>query len=187
MAILQKNRKAAAGVGIAAAAAAVLALGAGTYAAFTDTETAPETTFAAGTLNLELGGSATAGPMTLNNIAPGQTRSNVLTLRNSGTVNGNVTLSFAVTGSENGCVEQEIEAGCVDGGAGQLLNTLVVTVNGQPYGTLAQLAAAGPQAGGPLAALGVNPVEIAVEMPVGVGNEVQSDTATLITTANLES
>ena len=187
MAILQKNRRAAAGVGLAAAAAAVLALGAGTYAAFTDTETAPDATFAAGTMNLEVGQSIEADPLQLANLRPGQTTSTVFTFSNSGTVSGTLSLAFAVTGADNKCTEGEADVGDACDGEGDLVDTLLVNVNGQPMGTLADLEATGIPVAGRLNAQAQNAYRVTVTLPEDAGNEVQSDSATIVTTATLKS
>lgn len=185
MAILQKNRKAAAGVGIAAAAAAVLALGAGTYAAFTDTETAPDATFAAGTLNLEVGQTVTGNPLNFLNLVPGQTTETVLTFVNTGTVNGNLSLDFEVVGGDPTCVAEEdvVPNGCALGG--NLPDNLQVNIDGVARGTLTDLARDGLPAG-LLPAQSQDTYTLTVTLNGNAGNEVQSDTATLTTVATLD-
>lgn len=101
MSILQRNKKAAAGIGIAAAAVAAIALGTGTYAAFTDTQAGPGGTLAAGTLKLNVSTtpSGTTPLFNAHNIAPGYTSPTPMsiTVANSGTLNGKLTAKLGVT------------------------------------------------------------------------------------------
>lgn len=178
MTVLQKNKKLAAGIGVAAAAAAVLAVGAGTYASFSDTENIPQTTFAAGNLDLQVGGTVTTQPLKFENFKPGDTASRTIVLTNAGSIAGDLSVKFVVDGGEGGtCVDPETDAepGC-DAGS-ELLEQLVVKVNGQSFGTLSELGAKGIPGGGSLAAGAKQDLTITVELPKGAGNEVMTDTA----------
>jgi predicted ribosomally synthesized peptide with SipW-like signal peptide len=111
--VLQKNKKVAAGIGVAAAAAAVLALGAGTYAAFSDTEAGPGGTLAAGTLTLDVtsNAEATTEVFSAENIAPGYTSSpRVVTIANTGTVNGTLSATATVTENTGGDLDDQLLA-----------------------------------------------------------------------------
>jgi predicted ribosomally synthesized peptide with SipW-like signal peptide len=186
MTVLQKNKKLAAGIGVAAAAAAVLAVGAGTYASFVDTENAPTSTYAAGTLNLEVGGSATTNDITFENVAPGFNRTEKITFRNTGTVDGTLSLAFSFTSSENGCAEPENEVPANCTATGNLQNALVVAVNGNRVGTVAQLAAGGAVQPVALNAGKDATFDITVSVDKNtVGNEIMTDQVALSAVATL--
>jgi predicted ribosomally synthesized peptide with SipW-like signal peptide len=184
--VLQKNKKVAAGIGVAAAAAAVLALGAGTYAAFSDTETAPDATFAAGTLNLTVGAPVAAPPVVWTNLAPGSTQTVTVQVDNAGTVDGNLSASFTATGTENGCAEPEtdVETTCDDGS--ELLeqaqlwygNAQVGTLGGGPFGPF-------PLFNLPATDFPTN-VTFEVRVPTSAGNEIMTDTASMQITFRLD-
>lgn len=181
MSVLQKNKKVAAGIGVAAAAAAVLALGAGTYAAFSDTENVPETTLAAGTLDLTVGGpSVTTSGADLRDLAPGESITVAYTVDNAGTIDGNLFLRFTTSGAENGCAEPETptpDATC--DGAGELLNQLDVTVDDRALGKVVNY----DNQDHPLGALAANPAprtyQVTFTVPTSAGNEIMTDSATI--------
>jgi spore coat-associated protein N len=107
MSIIQRNKKVAAGIGIAAAAAAAIALGTGTFAAFTATAAGPGGTLAAGTMVLEVGGSASALLFNDTGIYPTQViPAKVVTFKNNSpvpaTLSGVLSLSGATDGGTNG-------------------------------------------------------------------------------------
>lgn len=97
------------------AAVAVMATGA-TGAYFSDKEVLAGNTFAAGSLDLELGTGATM-PFNVSNLAPGQSGTGKATLTNKGTLDGtlNVALNNLVM-SENGLVAPELAAGDYENG-----------------------------------------------------------------------
>ena len=179
MSVLQKNKKVAAGIGVAAAAAAVLALGAGTYAAFSDTEVAPDATFAAGTLNLTVGAPAATPPVLWTNLAPGSSQTVTVSVDNVGTVDGKLKASFAATGTENGCAEPETddETTCDDGS--ELLEQAQLWYGGAQVGTLG---------GGPFGPFDLfnlpatdapATVTFEVRVPASAENEIMTDTASM--------
>ncbi|MCE0762670.1 CalY family protein [Pseudonocardia kujensis] len=87
----KKNTKKKAGiiVGLVALVVAATAIGAGTYAAFTDTETGPGGTQTAGTLDLQVGGDDTATALfSASNVAPGFGQNYTFTLDNTGSIAG---------------------------------------------------------------------------------------------------
>ncbi|MBW0117377.1 TasA family protein [Pseudonocardia abyssalis] len=111
MSILQRNKKLAAGIGVAAVAAAAVALGAGTYAAFTDTETGPGGTLAAGTLNLDIASTPTATTQlfSASNIAPGYDSGPlVFTLTNTGSIDGTLRGDATVEENTGGDLDREL-------------------------------------------------------------------------------
>jgi predicted ribosomally synthesized peptide with SipW-like signal peptide len=191
MSVLPKNKKVTVGIGIAAAAAALIALGGGTYAAFSDTETGPGGTLAAGTLDLEVGSTPTTTPLfTATGIAPGYTSGDyTITYKNAGTIDGTLSLALGVANAENLCVEPEVgldsSCGPTEGELGQ---ALVITVNGPGglnyTGPLNGLAG-GPTPFGTVAAGQSAQYTVSYTLPVGVGNEVQSDGVAVTTTATL--
>lgn len=188
MSVLQKNKKVAAGVGIAAVAAAALALGAGTYAAYTDTEEVPATTFASGSMDLTVGGGVTSESFLFSGFDPGDSVTKSITLTNTGTVNGTVSVDFAVTGEENDCVEPETDAEdaatCEEGS--ELVEKALVKVGDQNLGTLAKLDATGLTDVLALNAGKTKTLDITVELPKDTtGNEVMTDNATIVATITL--
>jgi spore coat-associated protein N len=184
MSILQKNKKAAAGIGVAAAAAAVLALSAGTYAAFSDTEKA-DATFATGTLDLRLGGSADAGPIQIGPVYPGWTGSHEFTVDNVGTVDGNLSVKLVnVTGDDNGCNDAEAaDDGCT---SGDLARAIQVYYGTQHLGSIADLNGQASPAGVLAANAPATGYELTFEVPSDTGNEIQSDRVTATIEVTLE-
>ncbi|WP_219414364.1 TasA family protein [Pseudonocardia nigra] len=184
MSVLQNNKKAAAGIGVAAVAAAVVALGAGTYAAFTDTEDT-QATFAAGSLDLEVGGFGDAGTLQFADLAPGWSEEHVVSIDNVGTIDGVLKFTVDVTGSDNTCTEpEETDGRCSTNG--DLAEAITVSVPGAGTYTLAQLDDEG-LGGIPLAAEGgAQSYTLTFAIPDTVGNEIQSDSAVVAIEAILE-
>ena len=114
------------------AAIVVMVIGVlGSGAWFSDKEVSPNNTFVAGTLDLKVNGADT--PVTIfnvKNMKPGDQPSGSITLNNTGSIGGNLSISdVSVKNSENGCGEPEIEAGdltCANPGpgVGELQNVL---------------------------------------------------------------
>jgi spore coat-associated protein N len=183
MSILQKNKKAAAGIGVVAAAAAVLALGAGTYAAFTDTEDV-DATFAAGTLDLVIGGTTGAGKIELANLVPGQVVTHTVSIDNIGTVDGVLSFNATLEESDGVCTEPEQS----DGGCGaDLADAITVTAPGAPGVKLSALTSGIGLSGISLPAQpGPQSFELTFAVDEGAGNEIQGDTVTADITATLE-
>jgi predicted ribosomally synthesized peptide with SipW-like signal peptide len=184
--VLQKNKKLAAGIGVAAAAAAVLAVGAGTYASFSDTETGPSTTFAAGTLDLTVGTPAAVPPVVLSNLAPGSSQTISVPIANVGSVDGTLSASYTVEGKDNSCVEPEgvAEGGTCDDGS-ELMEKLVLVYRGNTVGPLATNAGRTFDLD-PLAANSTATVDFVVTVPTGAGNEIMSDDTTMTITFTLD-
>lgn len=114
-------------VGIAAAAA-----GAGTFAAFSDTESSTNNQVSAGTLNLTVdGGNTAVEAVSINDAVPGDSGSGTLTLENTGNVDGTLDVSISnIASQENGTNEPESEAGDAGSSDGvELENELTVTIS----------------------------------------------------------
>jgi spore coat-associated protein N len=194
MSILQRNKKKATAIGIAAAAIAAIAIGGGTYAAFSDTETGPTGTLAAGTINLTVGGSITPASLDLSKLKPGDSFDATITVKNDGNLTGTLFGDYSLTGSEGGCTAAEINPAnypnsvaptCDANGPGNLISALVVTVGGQAVSPLAPGSAAGVQQFD-LAPGASQSYAIHVSLPASTGNEVQSDTASLTSKLTLK-
>lgn len=121
MGILQRNKKAAAGIGVAALAVAAIALGTGTYAAFQDQKVGPSGTLAAGTLTLDV----TTNPagqtplFSATNIAPGYVSPSPmsLTVKNSGSLPGKLNTSITVTPNAGGALQNYLKVSGDCGGS----------------------------------------------------------------------
>jgi len=102
-----------------------------TTAYFSDTETASGNTFTAGTLNLQVGNDDPCTEhITISNIAPGFEMKKKYAIKNTGTIDGRLSISFsAITNKENGRTEPEIEAGDeygpLDGELGEYLRVSI--------------------------------------------------------------
>lgn len=85
------------------------ALGWGTYSQFSDTETTTAT-FTAGTLNLKVGDDdPVSWKINLTDLLPGCNGSESVVIRNIGSVNGNLSISFSnLEDKENGLTEPEL-------------------------------------------------------------------------------
>ncbi len=104
--------------------------GAGTWAAFSDTETSNGNTFTAGTLDLVVGGGASL-PFAVENVYPTATGDvGTISVTNAGTIDG--TLSFEIINvqdDENGVNDPESKMGDTDA-AGELSSHLKIYANG---------------------------------------------------------
>ena len=181
----------------------------GLYGYFGDTEDSTGNTFTAGTLNLvavtdgdatctftpTAGGDGVNGFVVFQNIAPGDSGYIEWTLTNEGNVDGTLTMAAAVGGNENGENEPELAQAVHNvGGDGDLDDALSVELflgAGSLYsGNLDGLAAflatyLGETMVGDLGATSlVYTLQWEVDGPT-VGNEIQSDDATLDVTFNL--
>ncbi len=188
MSVLQKNKKVAAGIGITAVAAAALALGAGTFAAFSDTETGPSGTLAAATLDLTVGKSESTTAFDATNIAPGyQSPTSVLTFRNEGTIPGTLSVAFLTKNAENTCVEPEavVDMSCGDAD-GELGQSLIISIEGNGFSYTGPLKDLPKPAGTALPAMGSVSYKMFFTLPKETGNEVQSDSVQVTTTGTLE-
>ncbi|MDO9517729.1 MAG: TasA family protein, partial [Methanosarcinaceae archaeon] len=81
--------------------------GAGTWAYFTDTETSTGNTFTAGTLDLIVNGvDITTERFEISDVAPGDTGMYPLVVKNEGSIDGTLTISFAnLLDLDNGLTE----------------------------------------------------------------------------------
>ena len=82
---------------------------AGTQSYFSDTETSGGNTFTAGTLNLQVGDDDPCTiHITIDNIAPGWSKSWLWKLENTGSLDGNLTVEFSeIINNDNGLTEPE--------------------------------------------------------------------------------
>ncbi|MGD9986478.1 TasA family protein [Pseudonocardia sp.] len=184
-----RNKKVAAGIGVAAIACAAIAIGSGTYAAFSDTKAGPGGTLAAGTLSLSVGGSVQTPTVDLSKIKPGDTVHATVTVQNTGSINGNLTATYSLTGSENGCTAAETNPlnnlpACTSGSNGDLVGALELKVNG----------ASVPNPGAGNGSVNVGPLnpsgtattyDVEITLPQSTDSRVQSDTASLTSTLTL--
>lgn len=120
---------------IAVAATAAL-LGAGVYATYSDTEQSAPATITAGTLDLEVGGTATSNDYSVSNAYPGYdtgtTHGYVLT--NTGTLPGVLHVYLVKdVDNENSLVEPETDVTDL-GLGGEIDHFLSITVDGNSFG-----------------------------------------------------
>lgn len=118
--------------GLVTVGAASAAAGAGTMAVFTDSEQSGGNDLSAGTLDLTLDGQdATVQFLSAATVAPGDSGSGTVTLRNTGSVPGYVDIVVATTNFENGLAGNEKSADNTGGdpgqGNGELQNSLETT------------------------------------------------------------
>jgi hypothetical protein len=101
----------------------------GTQAVFVDTESVTGNTFAAGALDLELGGQESV-PFDLSDLVPGQSGTGKFTLTNAtGSIDGVLDVKLAnLVESENGLVEPELAAGDYENGGDLGLESLRIAV-----------------------------------------------------------
>jgi spore coat-associated protein N len=197
MTILQNTRFRIA-VGIAAVVLAAAAIGAGTYAAFSDTETGPNGTLASGTLDLVVG--ATPGTLNLfsaTNMKPGTSQDATFQVSNTGSLPGTLTSALSVTGADVTCTEPEYVAEGVAAGAcapgGNLQEQMTVQVVAGPNGPaaavpLSQFVTAGLPLPGTLAAGASANYTLRfafTDLPGTTNNKAQGDSVAITSTFNL--
>jgi predicted ribosomally synthesized peptide with SipW-like signal peptide len=112
-------------VGILAIGLVALAVGWGTYSQFSDTETST-TTFSAGSLDLTINNkNGETVTFSASDLRPGDQPHYSLTLKNIGTIKGNLSISnIVVVSGENVRTEPEIEAGDTSDDTGELDDVL---------------------------------------------------------------
>jgi predicted ribosomally synthesized peptide with SipW-like signal peptide len=192
-------------VGLVALVVAAAAIGAGTYAAFTDTETGPGGTQTAGTLDLEVGsGGTTSTLFTASNIAPGFSQDYTFTLKNAGTIAGTLSTAMTLTGGDGTCTEPErtAEGTTACNPNGNLQDQMQVTVVSSPVSStptapasLASFAGAPLPGSGSLKIDGGQTVTYTLRFTLpndnsttaesNPNNKVQGDTVSLNSTFNL--
>jgi len=174
--------------------------GAGLYAYFSDTETSTGNKFTAGTLDLELGAAEGSvvkldvGPM-----APGDIGSNTWIAKNVGSITGNLSFTVSsITNLDNGQNEPELAAGddASDVGelGGYLYVVLWVDLDGDGVKDVGEVLYSGTLNGmaGTYSNVAILPKEwsapIILEWSIdtGVGNIIQSDSASFDITFSLE-
>ncbi len=94
------------------------AVGGGTYAFFTDTESSPNNTLTAGTLDLNIdGGDIGVTTLSVGNVAPGDSGGDNSTLTNSGSLSGELDISTSAAANTPGGGGGEYEGGSGELGA----------------------------------------------------------------------
>lgn len=198
----KNRRKAGVVVGVVALVVAAAAIGAGTYAAFSDTETGPGGTIAAGTLDLTVGGTGNTELFSASNIAPGFSQDATITLNNDGSIPGVLTSTMAFTGTDGSCTEPErvAENGSDTGtckNGGNLAEQLTVSVLSSPGSSTATaatpvatfIANGGLPAGGTLTKGTPAVYKLRFALPnvttSDINNKVQGDGITITSTFNL--
>lgn len=197
MTILQ-NTKFRIAVGIAAVVLAAAAIGAGTYAAFSDTETGPDGTIASGTLDLVVGAPAgTVNLFTVTNMKPGTSQDASFTVSNTGSLPGTLTSKLTVVGADVTCTEPEYVAEGVGAGAcaaaGNLQEQMTVTVVAGPGASttpvpMSQFITTGLPLPGTLAPGASSPYTLRFTLPDLSGttnNKAQGDSLSLTSTFDL--
>lgn len=118
-------------------AATASLLGVGAFAKWSDSETSHNVSVVAGTLDLEVGGSAATTTYDNNNVYPGFTTGtgHGFTLKNTGSVDGKLHV-FLVKDydNENGFAEPENDAPDIDPTSGELDNFMNINVDGNSFG-----------------------------------------------------
>nr|WP_272913196.1 TasA family protein [Halapricum salinum] len=187
---IELNRRRVLG-GMATLGVAAAAAGAGTYAAFTDSESSENNQVSAGTLDLTFGGSD--GPVeavSISNAVPGDSDTGTLTLSNDGSVNGTLDIGVAgVTSSGGANPDPEDQTASEDTGAA-LEEAVDLTITLQPGsgsttvydGTVANLSTGSLQSGIPLDSSTSKDIEIQYTVNPKSGqadNDIQGDTLTV--------
>lgn len=181
---IELNRRRVLG-GIVTIGGAAAAAGAGTFAAFSDTESSNDNSVSAGTLDLTVdGGSTPVTVLSVSDAVPnGSGSGDAITLANDGSVDGTLDISVAaIDSNENGTPGPESSA--TDEGAGVELEdalTITVTVGGSDEfsDTVGNLS---PDqtivSGQTLNAAGSTDFNLSYSVS-GAGNEIQSDSVSL--------
>jgi len=118
-------------------AATATLLGAGAFARYSDSEKSATATVTAGTLNLEVGGSATTANYTVDNAAPGTSTGtgHGFVLSNTGSLPGELHVFLVKdVDDENSWVEPETDSPDLDAAGGEIDSFLNVTVDGNSFG-----------------------------------------------------
>jgi predicted ribosomally synthesized peptide with SipW-like signal peptide len=152
--------------------------GAGTWAAFSDSETSTGNTFTAGTLDLKLNGADGISGFNIGNVAPkDQGTAGTITIKNAGTISGDLIVSSAnIVENENDMndAEQAVDS-TPNGDLGSAITISIFDGTNLLYGgSVAGLIDANL---GTLAGSGEKTLTINYEVS-DAGNEIQSDVLT---------
>jgi predicted ribosomally synthesized peptide with SipW-like signal peptide len=163
--------------------------GAGTWAYFQDTEASTGNNFAAGTLDLKVGGQDDPNvPVTFNlsNLKPGDSSSATVNLSNAGSISGALTMKIQNVVNSPGSTP-EPEPPPDSGLLGDKIILTVMNATGNPlaYGTLNSLQnlfinLASLPAGGSTA------IQVKYEVPAAAGNDIQGDSVSFDILFSLE-
>lgn len=159
------------------------------YAYFSDTETSPNNSFTAGTLDLKINNADDPVPATFTatNLAPGSHGNAKMTVSNVGTIGGTLTGRIsAVTNSGGSNPEPEKALGADNGelGAAMTITIYLDANNNGAYDSGETLfyntnpAVSGTWNMGALAAGGSMEVSVYYNIPTTVGNEIMGDICT---------
>jgi predicted ribosomally synthesized peptide with SipW-like signal peptide len=164
--------------------------GAGLHAYFSDTEKSEGNTFTAGTLNLKVGDAdPTAWKITVSNMYPGQSGSESVIVKNDGSLDGRLSISFSgLVDDENGLTEPESAEGD-DTKSGELAENLhlKITIGGETvFEGYAKDILTGGYSNYPLKAGASETFTVAYSIDGTVGNIIQSDIAGFDITFSLE-
>ncbi|MDW5549314.1 TasA family protein [Methanosarcina sp.] len=150
--------------------------GAGTWAAFSDTETSSGNTFTAGTLDLKLNGLDGITGFSIANVAPkDQGTAGTVTVKNDGTIPGDLVVSSAnIVEDENGMNDAET-ADDTTPGVGDLGNAITISI--YDGSTLLYRGSVAGLSGANLGSLaGAEEKTLTIDYEVSdAGNEIQSD------------
>jgi predicted ribosomally synthesized peptide with SipW-like signal peptide len=160
--------------------------GAGLHAYFSDTEISKGNTFKAGILDLEIGGWGTLPNITVSNLAPGDSGSSKIAVKNVGTIDGALNLELGTATNDEG-VNPESETNTAE--PGDLGGYLVVkiffdddgdlgTVGDQTFvcsGVINDIDGALYYPYHPLCAGDLSYLVVVWSLPGGTGNDVQGD------------
>jgi predicted ribosomally synthesized peptide with SipW-like signal peptide len=160
-----------------------------TYAYFNDTETSPNNSFTAGTLDLKINNADDPVPATFTatNLAPGSHGNAKMTVSNAGSIGGALTGKIsAVTNSGGSNPEPEKASGTDNGelGAAMTVTIYIDANNNGAYDAGETLyyntnpAVSGSWNMGTLAAGSAIEVSVSYNIPTTVGNEIMGDICT---------
>lgn len=164
--------------------------GAGAFAVFTDTEISEGNVFTAGTLNLKLNDAdGVLATWTHGNMAPGDTVSGTINLKNAGSLDGTVNVDFSAILDETGTPEGVTPVGSDVIGDKLRATTVTLagaTVSGLEDKSVNDLVALGSYNLGDLNALADADFYIAWTLDLDSDNGVQGDSAEITLTFMLD-
>lgn len=150
--------------------------GAGTWAAFSDSETSDGNTFTAGTLDLKLNGLDGITGFSIGDVASNaQGNAGTITVKNAGTISGNLVVSSAnIVEDENGMndAEQAVDSTAADGELGSAITISIYDGANLLY----QGSVAGLSDANLVTLAGAEEKTLTINYAVSdAGNEIQSD------------
>ena len=154
--------------------------GAGTWAAFSDSETSTGNTFTAGTLDLKLNGADGITGFSIGDVAPNDLgTAGTITVKNAGTISGDLIVSSAnIVEDENGMndAEQAVDSTAADG---ELGSAITISIYDGAANLLYQGSVAGLSNVNLVSLAGSEEKTLTIDYEVSdAGNEIQSDVLT---------